>query len=334
MRIIMNKLFSWNKSINSHHNILYFLGMKFSFRKRININKEFEYLRTSIDTLIDPANIPPARGPLRIIQSLAVELLQSVDQLCRRHHLNYWLDSGTLLGAVRHHGFIPWDDDIDLMMLSEDYEKFKIIAVKEFANTDYCVDIMPHGWIKIVHRNFKPYNNDMERLEFLQQDTKKKLCISIDIFPAYYLKTGADCEMAKQDFRYEEPPMKLLKSDADLVEIGQHKQQVQAPYIATIPTNKIFVGAEQLSNKFTYFEYDDIFPLQEIIFEEHVFLCPHYPKKVLWTYYRNYWLCVKWSHDTCESFNELPLEEQRKLLAYKTLEEQRYAITHQLSLQN
>ena len=62
-------------------------------------------------------------GTLRDIQLLYVELLRFVDNVCKKHEINYWLDGGTLLGAVRHGGFIPWDDDVDLTMLRKDYNK-------------------------------------------------------------------------------------------------------------------------------------------------------------------------------------------------------------------
>ena len=57
-----------------------------------------------------------------------LKLLDYFDQLCREHNLRYYIAYGTLLGAVRHQGFIPWDDDIDVVMFRDDYEKLKVIA--------------------------------------------------------------------------------------------------------------------------------------------------------------------------------------------------------------
>ena len=58
-------------------------------------------------------------------QSRLYELLETFSELCRQHGLRCYLAGGTLLGAVRHHGFIPWDDDIDVMMPQEDYDRFR-----------------------------------------------------------------------------------------------------------------------------------------------------------------------------------------------------------------
>lgn len=68
---------------------------------------------------------------LRKAQLKMVEILEAIDDICRRHDIDYWLAAGTLLGAVRHNGFIPWDDDCDIVMFRKDFEKFWHIAEKE-----------------------------------------------------------------------------------------------------------------------------------------------------------------------------------------------------------
>lgn len=68
---------------------------------------------------------------LRECQLKQRDILDAIDLVCRRHGIEYWLDAGTLLGAVRHGGFIPWDDDIDIAMRAEDLDRFVKIAPAE-----------------------------------------------------------------------------------------------------------------------------------------------------------------------------------------------------------
>ncbi len=70
---------------------------------------------------------PAATGALRELQLAQLALLRRVRDLCDAHQLPFFLFGGTLLGSLRHHGFIPWDDDVDLAMLSADYAKLRAI---------------------------------------------------------------------------------------------------------------------------------------------------------------------------------------------------------------
>lgn len=68
---------------------------------------------------------------LRKLQLIELEILKEVDRICKKHHINYYMAEGSLLGTMRHNGFIPWDDDLDIMMLRKDYEKFLQVAPNE-----------------------------------------------------------------------------------------------------------------------------------------------------------------------------------------------------------
>lgn len=73
----------------------------------------------------------PEGSVLRLHQMRMLSILKFVDGVCRKHKINYWLSSGTLLGAVRHSGFIPWDDDLDIEMLKSDYDKLMKVLPPE-----------------------------------------------------------------------------------------------------------------------------------------------------------------------------------------------------------
>lgn len=57
-----------------------------------------------------------------------LEILEEINKICRRNSIKYFADWGSFLGAVRHRGFVPWDDDLDIVMLREDYDKFLSVA--------------------------------------------------------------------------------------------------------------------------------------------------------------------------------------------------------------
>jgi lipopolysaccharide cholinephosphotransferase len=71
------------------------------------------------------------REMLREAQLKMLGILEEIDKLCKTHGISYWIEGGTLLGAMRHGGFIPWDDDVDISMLRPDYERFLEVAAAE-----------------------------------------------------------------------------------------------------------------------------------------------------------------------------------------------------------
>lgn len=70
---------------------------------------------------------------LRRLQLISVDILEELDRVCRLLDIPYFIYAGTAIGAIRHGGFIPWDDDIDVGMLRDDYERFLLEAPAVFV---------------------------------------------------------------------------------------------------------------------------------------------------------------------------------------------------------
>ena len=61
---------------------------------------------------------------LRHLQLVIMQIMKDIDDICRRNNIDYYLNGGSAIGAIRHKGFIPWDDDLDIMMTFDNYERF------------------------------------------------------------------------------------------------------------------------------------------------------------------------------------------------------------------
>ncbi|MGN0009822.1 MAG: phosphorylcholine transferase LicD [Marinilabiliaceae bacterium] len=91
------------------------------------------------------------------VWAVQIDLLKHLLDVCQRHKLKIWADGGTLLGTVREHGYIPWDDDIDMFMLREDYEKLRELAPTEFKSpyffqTGYTDKMYPRGHAQLRYQ--------------------------------------------------------------------------------------------------------------------------------------------------------------------------------------
>ena len=126
------------------------------------------------------------------LKKFQLDILNYVADYCDKHHIQYWLDNGTLLGAVRHKGYIPWDDDIDIGMLREDYDRF----TNEF-NRDtiqrfqvHCIENDPDFYLP----HAKVY--DTTTVLYEPDENGNKLCVNIDVF--VYDNAPDDDELVKK----------------------------------------------------------------------------------------------------------------------------------------
>ena len=193
---------------------------------------------------------------LRSVQLIQLELLCEVDRICRKCGLSYRIIAGTLLGAVRHGGFIPWDDDTDIAMMRDDYEKMFAILDAEF-----CRD------------GFFYVRGDVTRIWY--KDTPAQ----VDVFPI--------------DVGYSETPPAGAEYDAFIAKLNRIKESVRLDYglikkqLAPTPAGDIeaalaardrdlvgkraengflFYGAESLVKNRCVFSHDDVFPLKPVEF--------------------------------------------------------------------
>ena len=115
-------------------------------------------------------------------QKVLIELFKEFDRICKENKITYMLFAGTALGAIRHQGIIPWDDDLDVIMLREDYEKFLRIAPSQIDNEKYYVqsEFSKH-WPMFFSKLRKNNTTFLER--FYPKDNQMHQGVYIDIFP-------------------------------------------------------------------------------------------------------------------------------------------------------
>ena len=112
------------------------------------------------------------------IVAIELDIMVQIHQFCEEHKLTYFLWGGTLLGAIRHNGFIPWDDDIDIAMPRKDYEYF----LQHFQLENYGVFACNTNK-RYPHTYAKAFRRDTVKIEWMWQPPKYEIGIDVDIFP-------------------------------------------------------------------------------------------------------------------------------------------------------
>ncbi len=119
---------------------------------------------------------------LRKLQLEQLEILKEVDRICRKNNIPYYITGGTMLGAVRHKGFIPWDDDIDVSMLREEYEKFCTVCKTDLDQNRFFLQTWDTD-------EYYPYQYGRVRMNHTlyirpgHENAKHHNGINIDLFP-------------------------------------------------------------------------------------------------------------------------------------------------------
>ena len=264
-------------------NLITILGFKIKIAKR-EIAKErqenvfYQYKKDKIDI----TKVPPAQGLLRDIQLANLALLKELTYVCEKNNFKYILDAGTLLGAMRHSRFIPWDDDIDILMFREDYEKI----VSAFKNTTRDSDIYAE-----YHRD-----KDTNSQYFIKIKHKKCPFLGVDIFPLdsygkhlspkeQLIATNKICKILKHLKKEIDPNISNKETKTILTKTMKEKI-----LLSSTNENGDFVYGVDFAHKLKnwFLDRDIVLPLRKIQFEDSKYTTVNKPKEFLKNIYGNY----------------------------------------------
>lgn len=248
-------------------------------------------------------------------QKVMLEILVEIHRICVENNITYWLEAGTLLGAIRHKGFIPWDDDCDVSMPRKDYERFLQIAQEKlpetmFLQTKETDKAYPLPWAKIR-------KNGTLLIETGETGEEKyHHGIFVDIFPYDYYESAEVIKKLQWERETKDAKKRYPKGSLQRVLHGLYANVILCiPMHAIKEKRKYLIShRNEMNSKYNhFFSYaadvgyiypttcDEIFPvkLAEDVFEGCTFYVPNDAKKLLEATYG-------------ETYMKLPPVEQRK----------------------
>ncbi len=220
---------------------------------------------------------------LRKAQLRMLDMLVALDSICRKHNIAYWIDFGTLLGAVRHKGFIPWDDDIDVSILESDMGKLRKALQEDlpsnFAFQDYTVDsnaFFPYARI----RDKKSYCYYPHFVKLKEQglwlDIFKYSVIVNNSFKIFVDKLYRRSFREIHNYGEVEYESKFKRMKNKYLGYLLHPFSVSLKFINSelgkLKAKKRIYGCYSSTDH--QFYHENIFPLQQIEFEGHMFYAP------------------------------------------------------------
>ena len=238
-------------------------------------------------------------------QKVMLEILLEVHRVCEKHQITYWLDYGTLLGAVRHKGFIPWDDDVDISMPRDEYDRFCKIAPQEITGKFF---FQTQETDKGYPRNFaKVRMNGTMLVEHHETDKENyHQGIYIDIFPFDYSNSSSFMKAMEFTSSVREQRRKYPRGT-----IKRHLYNIYSQWLLAIPHElckyfRIWLSSYpnlygNKNSKYLSQKLDSIFTIEiiekksflpvkfsEECFEGHGFYIPNDYDTVLTTYFGDY----------------------------------------------
>lgn len=182
----------------------------------------------------------------RKMQLLELDMLKEFDRVCRENDIKYTIFGGTMLGAVRHKGYIPWDDDADIAMLREEYEKFRAVAFQMNPQICYFQDNENDKEYRWGYGKLRRTGTKFVRVG--QEHLKCKTGVFVDVFPMDDIPKCLAGQMINNFVCF--CLRKTLWS-----EVGKYDKSnsifVQKLYglLSEIPTEKIFAAVKKISRR-------------------------------------------------------------------------------------